>query len=184
MRGLLLSALAMAALVFGFEALGPGLLARHWVVLMNGVGVVCGGLYLRHSQRYAEPLLDLKLLRIPSYGISFWGGNLLRLGTSSLPFLLVLMFQLCFGLSPLQAGLLTLAGGEGAFLMKLLAVRVVRRFGIRRTLISKAVLTGLTLAACASFTSTTPYSVIVLMCPQHSAAAPAVTSPGCWCCAG
>ena len=163
LRGLVLSAIAMAALVFGFEALGHGLLPRHWVALMVGVGVVCGALYLGHSRRYAEPLLDLKLLRIPSYGISFWGGNLLRLGTSSLPFLLVLMFQLCFGLSPLHAGLLTLAGGAGAFLMKLLAVRVVRRFGIRRTLITNAVLTGLTLAACASFTSTTPYSVIVLM---------------------
>ncbi|MEB0207005.1 MFS transporter [Pseudomonas sp. CCC3.1] len=162
-RGLVLSAIAMATLVFGFEALGHGLMPRPWVALMIGVGIVCGALYLRHSRRYAEPLLDLKLLRIPSYGISFWGGNLLRLGTSSLPFLLVLMFQLCFGLSPLHAGLLTLAGGAGAFLMKLLAVRVVRRFGIRRTLITNAVLTGLTLAACASFTSTTPYSVIVLM---------------------
>ena len=162
-RGLALSAVAMAALVFGFEALGHGLLPHLWVALMIAVGVLCGALYIRHAQRCAEPLLDLKLLRIPSYGISFWGGNLLRLGTSSLPFLLVLMFQLCFGLSPLHAGLLTLAGGAGAFAMKLLAVRVVRRYGIRRTLVINAVLTGLTLASCASFTDATPYSVIVLM---------------------
>mgnify|MGYP006201113069 FL=1 len=130
---------------------------------MIGAGLLCGAWYIRHARRCAEPLLDLSLLRIPSYRISFWGGNLLRLGTSSGPFLLVLMFQLCFGLSPLHAGLLTLAGGAGAFLMKLLAVRVVRRFGIRRTLTGNALLTGLTLGACASFTSDTPYWVIVLM---------------------
>ncbi|WP_236176280.1 MULTISPECIES: MFS transporter [Pseudomonas] len=162
-RGLLLSGTALGALVFGFEALGHGLLPRAWVAVMIGAGLLCGAWYIRHARRCAEPLLDLSLLRIPSYRISFWGGNLLRLGTSSGPFLLVLMFQLCFGLSPLHAGLLTLAGGAGAFLMKLLAVRVVRRFGIRRTLTGNALLTGLTLGACASFTSDTPYWVIVLM---------------------
>ena len=113
-RGLLLSAIALGALVFGFEALGHGLLPRPWVALMIVAGVLCGALYIRHARRCAEPLLDLSLLRIPSYGISFWGGNLLRLGTSSGPFLLVLLFQLCFGLSPLHAGLLTLKDPSNA----------------------------------------------------------------------
>lgn len=162
-RGLVLSALALACLVFGFEALGHGLLDLAWVAGLLGVGFVSLWLYLRHARRAVAPLIDLSLLRIPSFGLTFWGGNLLRLGSSSQPFLLVLLFQVSFGLSPLQAGLLTFAGGAGAFLMKLLAVRIVRRFGFRRTLVGNALLTGISLAACAGFDLNTPYWVIVLV---------------------
>lgn len=111
----------------------------------------------------AQPLIDLSLLSIPTFRLSFWGGNLLCLGSASQPFLLVLLFQLCFGLNPLQAGLLSFASGAGAFLMKLLAVRIVSRFGFRRTLTVNALLTGLTIAACASFNISTPYWVVILL---------------------
>lgn len=127
------------------------------------VGVLSAWLYVIHAKRCAQPLIDLSLLRIPTFGISFWGGNLLRIGSASQPFLLVLLFQLCFGLNPLQAGLLSFAGGAGAFLMKLLAVRIVSRFGFRRTLTGNALLTGLTIIACATFDIATPYWVIALV---------------------
>jgi hypothetical protein len=38
------------------------------------------------------PLIDLTLLRIPTSSIAIWGGNLFRLGSGALPFLLVLLF--------------------------------------------------------------------------------------------
>jgi EmrB/QacA subfamily drug resistance transporter len=162
-RGLLLSAIALGGLVFGFEAFGHGLLERRWALSLIAVGFLGALLYIKHAKRCPQPLIDLSLLRIPTFGISFWGGNLLRIGSASLPFLLVLLFQLCFGLNPLQAGLLSFAGGAGAFLMKLLAVRIVSRFGFRRTLTGNALLTGLTIIACATFDIATPYWVIALV---------------------
>lgn len=162
-RGLLLSGVALGGLVFGFEAFGHGLLQRPLSSLLIGFGALSAWLYVRHAKRVAQPLIDLSLLRIPTFGVSFWGGNLLRIGSASQPFLLVLLFQLCFGLNPLQAGLLSFAGGAGAFLMKLLAVRIVSRFGFRRTLTGNALLTGLTILACATFDIATPYWVIVLV---------------------
>jgi EmrB/QacA subfamily drug resistance transporter len=161
--GLLLSGVALGGLVFGFEAFGHGLLQRPLALLLIGLGALSAWLYVRHARRVAQPLIDLSLLRIPTFGVSFWGGNLLRIGSASQPFLLVLLFQLCFGLNPLQAGLLSFAGGAGAFLMKLLAVRIVSRFGFRRTLTGNALLTGLTILACATFDIATPYWVIVLV---------------------
>ncbi|WP_296268404.1 MFS transporter [Pseudomonas sp. UBA6562] len=161
--GLLLSAVGLAGLVFGCEALGHGLLPRAWAVLLI-VGGLLGALgYVRYARRAAHPLIDLRLLRIPTFGIAFWGGNLMRIGSAAQPFLLVLLFQVCFGLSPLQAGLLSFVGGAGAFVMKLLAVGIVNRFGFKRTLIGNAVLTGLSLAATALFDPSTPYWVIVLV---------------------
>ena len=161
--GLLLSAVGLGGLVFGFEAFGHGLLARQWALLLIALGVLSAWLYVRHARRSAHPLIDFSLLRIPTFGVSFWGGNLMRIGSASQPFLLVLLFQLCFGLNPLEAGLLSFAGGAGAFLMKLLAVRIVSRFGFRRTLIGNAVLTGLTIIACGMFEVSTPYWIVVLV---------------------
>jgi len=159
--GLLLSAAGLGGLVFGFEALGHGLLPRNLALLLISAGVIAACLYVWHARRAAHPLIDLSLLRIPTFGVTFWGGNLMRIGSASQPFLLVLLFQLCFGLNPLEAGLLSFVGGAGAFLMKLLAVRIVSRFGFRRTLIGNAVLTGLTLAASGMFSVSTPYWIVV-----------------------
>ncbi|KJK19704.1 major facilitator transporter [Pseudomonas sp. 2(2015)] len=163
LHGLLLASVALASLVFGFEALGHGLLARRWVLLLLLIGLITALLYVRHARRCAQPLLDFSPLRVGSFAVSFWGGNLFRLGTAAQPFLMVLLFQLCFGLSPLHAGLLTFTGGVGAFVVKLLAVRIVRRFGFRRTLSINALFTGLSLGACASFNLDTPYWLVVLI---------------------
>ncbi|MFY1668222.1 MFS transporter [Pseudomonas sp. Pseu.R1] len=162
-RGLLLSAIGLGGLVFGFEAIGHGLLPRYGSLALVGLGLLSAVLYVHHARRATHPLIDLSLLRIPTFSVSFWGGNLMRIGSASQPFLLVLLFQLCFGLNPLQAGLLSFVGGAGAFLMKLLAVRIVSRFGFRRTLIGNAVLTGLTLAATGLFDITTPYWVVIVV---------------------
>ena len=161
--GLALSGAGLGGLVFGFEAFGHGLLVQHWALLLIAVGLLCAWLYVRHSRRVAHPLIDLSLLKIPTFGVSFWGGNLMRIGSASQPFLLVLLFQLCFGLNPLEAGLLSFAGGAGAFLMKLLAVRIVSRFGFRRTLTANALFTGLTIIACATFDISTPYWIVILV---------------------
>ncbi|QVM98655.1 MFS transporter [Pseudomonas sp. SORT22] len=163
LHGLLLASVTLASLVFGFEALGHGLLARRWVLLLLLIGLITALLYVRHARRCAQPLLDFSPLRVGSFAVSFWGGNLFRLGTAAQPFLMVLLFQLCFGLSPLHAGLLTFTGGVGAFVVKLLAVRIVRRFGFRRTLSINALFTGLSLGACASFNLDTPYWLVVLI---------------------
>jgi EmrB/QacA subfamily drug resistance transporter len=161
--GLLLSAAGLGGLVFGFEALGHGLLPRNGALVLIGVGIIAACLYVWHAKRAAHPLIDLSLLRIPTFGVTFWGGNLMRIGSASQPFLLVLLFQLCFGLNPLEAGLLSFVGGAGAFLMKLLAVRIVSRFGFRRTLIGNALLTGLTLAASGMFSVSTPYWIVIVV---------------------
>lgn len=161
--GLLLSGAGLGGLVFGFEAFGHGLLPKPWTLLLIAAGLASAVAYVWHARRAPHPLIDLSLLRIPTFSVTFWGGNLMRIGSASQPFLLVLLFQLCLGLNPLQAGLLSFVGGAGAFLMKLLAVRIVSRFGFKRTLIGNAVLTGLSLAATGMFDIATPYWLVVVV---------------------
>jgi hypothetical protein len=49
------------------------------------------------------------LLRLPTLRASIIGGFLFRLGIGALPFLLPLLMQVGFGLSPFQSGLVTFA---------------------------------------------------------------------------
>ncbi|UCJ15571.1 MFS transporter [Pseudomonas sp. MM211] len=161
--GFVLSGLGLASLVFTFEAIGHGLLPTPWVIALLLLGVSSATLYVRHARHAPQPLIDLRLLQVPTFATAIWAGNLFRLGSASQPFLLVLLFQVGFGLSPLVAGLLTLAGGAGALTIKFLSVRIVKRFGFRRTLLGNSLLAGGSIALCAVFDAQTPYWLIVVL---------------------
>jgi MFS family permease len=106
-------------------------------------------------------LVDLRLLRIPTFRVATIGGTLFRVGGGALPFLLPLMFQIGFGLSAFQSGMMTFATGIGAMLMKFIAQPILRRFGFRRVLVVNAALAALMLLAPAGFTPQTPYLLMI-----------------------
>lgn len=159
----------------GFLLLGPGLAATLTGVTLAGVGLAppavvigmtAGGIlllagYVRHAGRREDPIVDLRLLHLPTFRINATGGTLFRVGTGALPFLLPLMLQLGFGLSAFESGMLTLATGVGALGMKFIAPPILRRFGFRRVLVVNAAFAALFLLAPAAFTPTTPWAVML-----------------------
>ena len=62
-----------------------------------------------HARRAPAPVLDLTLLRLPTFRASVVGGFLFRIGIGAMPFLLPLLLQVGFGLTPFQSGLITFA---------------------------------------------------------------------------
>src|SRR5207245_5907883 len=110
--------------------------------------------------RGLHPLLDLTSFKVPSFAITVSGGVLFRAAISAVPFLLPLMFQLAFRLSPLDSGLLLLAVFAGNLGMKPATSAVLGRFGFRPTLIWNGVLAMATIFACGLLTAATPAAVI------------------------
>jgi EmrB/QacA subfamily drug resistance transporter len=161
LAGFGLSAAGLVGLVFGFETIGRGVAPGWATAALLGVGAAGVLLYVRHALRVAYPLLDLGLLRVPTFRASVLGGFLFRVGIGAMPFLLPLMLQAGFGLSPFASGQLTCAAALGALSMKLTAKPILRRFGFKRVLIGNAVVSGLSLAAVALFTPSTPHLVIL-----------------------
>jgi EmrB/QacA subfamily drug resistance transporter len=155
----------------GFSLLGPGLAgfltgatllglslaspALVTILIFGGVALIAG--YVRHALRVENPLVDLRLLALPTFRISVTAGTLFRVGVGALPFLLPLMLQLGFGLNPFQSGLLTFVSGIGALAMKFLAQPLLRRFGFRRVLSLNAVLSAAFILLPAFFTPQTPW---------------------------
>ena len=88
--------------------------------------------------------------------MTIWGGSLFRMGVSAVPFLLPVMFQIGFGFSPFEAGVLLMAVFAGNLLMKPLTTPVLRQFGFRPVLLWNGLMNAALIAACGAFTTGTP----------------------------
>ncbi|WP_423235870.1 DHA2 family efflux MFS transporter permease subunit [Amphibiibacter pelophylacis] len=162
-KGFVLSSIALATLVGGFEVIGRDVLSLPQIVGLAAVGALSGLLYVRHAARHPHPLIDLQLLRVPTFAVSVLGGNLCRMAVGSVPFLLAVMLQEIFGFSALQAGLVTFASAAGALVMKMAAPPILRRWGYPRVLRLNAVLTGGAIMACALFSAQTPAWIMLVV---------------------
>jgi len=78
-----------------------------------------------------------------------------------MPFLLPLMLQLGFGLTPLQSGLLTFTGAVGAMAMKPMAGPILKRHGFRRVLLANGLAASGVLCGYGLFQPDTPTALLV-----------------------
>ncbi len=161
--GMILAGIGLAGIAFGFSVAGLNMLPWPVVAALIGTGCIAMTLYVLHARKTASPVLDFSLLRLATLRASIIGGFVFRIGIGALPFLLPLLMQIGFGLTPFQSGLVTFASSAGAMSMKLLAARIIRTFGFRNIMIINAVVSSLFLAACALFTPSTPMLLIMLI---------------------
>ena len=161
LKGFILAGLGLSGLMFGFETAGRGVLPHWLVAAMIGGGLAALVLYGLHARLSTAPIIDLALLRIPTFATAVTGGSLFRIGVGALPFLLPLLLQLAFGLSAFNSGLLTFASAAGAMTMKMTAAPIIRALGFRRVLIGNAVISSAFIMSYALFTPMTPHWLIL-----------------------
>ena len=89
------------------------------------IGIACGLLYARHARRHPAPLLDLNLFKDSAFRTAATSGTLFRISVGAVPFLMPLMLQVGFGLTPFQSGMITFVGAVGALTTKFFAKRVL-----------------------------------------------------------
>jgi len=159
--GLLLTSFAAAGVVFGMSVISLPALPPVVGIVAVIVGIVCGAFYIRHARRHPAPILDLTLLKNPTFRASVTGGTLFRICVGAMPFLTPLMLQLGFGLNPFQSGLITFAGAIGAITTKFIARRTFSAVGFKTALLTAAAVTTLTTIVTGLFQPTTSHLVIV-----------------------
>ncbi|MCS0496315.1 MFS transporter [Ancylobacter sp. MQZ15Z-1] len=163
LNGMVLSGVGLAGLVFGFALLGQHAVAPWIALLVIAIGAVTMFLYVRHARHTPRPILDLSLLRIPTFFAGVVGASLFRIGIGAIPFLLPLMLQLGFGLTPFASGMITFSSAVGAMTMKFSAAPIIRTFGFRRVLVVNCFIAAAFLAATALFRPDMPYPLLVGM---------------------
>jgi EmrB/QacA subfamily drug resistance transporter len=160
MRGFLLSGPGLLGLVSGLSVIGRGVAPWSVVAALIVGGFVLLVLYVRHARRAPDPILDLNLLKLPTFFSGVAGGFLFRLGIGAIPFLMPLLLQIGFGLSPFESGSLTFAAAAGAMAMKFTASRLIKRFGFRTILVGNAFICAAFLASYGLIGANTSHVVI------------------------
>lgn len=151
--GFVLTALALASLVEGLSQLGTRHGSGSLPLILLVVGLIFGALALWHARRTVDPMLDLRAVRVPTFALSVVSvGFMSRVAINASPFLLPLMFQIGFGMTPTQAGMMVLVYMGGNLLMKSVTTPVLRRFGFRNVLTINGALCALTLFTCGTLT--------------------------------
>ena len=159
-KGFALSGLGLAAFVFGITVAGRSLVDFRQTAALVALGIALMWLYVRHAARVPNPILDLRLLGVDTLRISIGAGTFYRLAAGAIPFLLPLMLQIGFSLSPFQSGMITCAAALGAVIMKFLAARALRQFGYRSLLLVNGILSCILMAMSGFFSRET--SMIVM----------------------
>jgi len=160
--GVTLSAVGIAALVVGMEGLGAP--SPEWPLVVTALAAALTALTgaVLYLLRARSPLLDLRILRIQTYRAAAIGGSVFRAVISSaIPFLLALFFQIGFGWTAARAGLVVMALFLGNVLIKPATTPLMRRFGIRTTMIVAVLASAACLVGIAFLQPRTPLPVLL-----------------------
>ncbi|MEO9297872.1 MFS transporter [Devosia alba] len=162
-RGFLIAAVAFSGTVFGLSVVSLPALPIAYGYGTLAVGLIAGGLYFVHARATQHPLLDPQLFRHRLFRSAVIGGSFFRIGVGAVPFLLPLMLQLGFGMTPFQSGAITFVSAIGAIMSKFLAEKIYARFGFPRTLGFAAFFGGVLIAAQGLFNDATPILAIMVV---------------------
>jgi DHA2 family multidrug resistance protein-like MFS transporter len=121
-----MSLIAVLSVIFGLKQMaqdGVGPLPVASIL----VGVIVGIVFARRQLRLADPMIDLRLFRVPAFSAAL-AVNFLSIFVAIGYFLFVAQFlQLVVGLSPFEAGLWSVPSALGFIVGSNAAPRIVRR---------------------------------------------------------
>ncbi|MGF0537186.1 MFS transporter [Agrobacterium sp. ES01] len=152
---------AASGIVFGLSVVSLPALPPAIGIGATLIGILAAFLYVAHARRHPAPLLALSLFSNATFRTAVVAGAIFRTAGGAIPFLMPLMLQIGFGLTPFQSGMTTFIGAIGAITTKFMAKRVFAAAGFRTTLLMAAVMGAATTAANAFFMPGTSYAVIM-----------------------
>jgi EmrB/QacA subfamily drug resistance transporter len=161
--GFAIIGVALFMLELALENLGHPVLPMALGIAFFPIAAVMLLAYWHHARHSPAPVLDLDLLQIKTFNIGTVVGGLCRVGLDATPFLLPLLFQVGFGYSATEAGLLTFSSMFGAMAVRSLSRQLLRLTGFRRALVGGAVLSGAVTASFALLSAASPVWIIVLI---------------------
>jgi EmrB/QacA subfamily drug resistance transporter len=103
--------------------------------------------YILHANCEPNALFSLELFRVRTYSIGLAGNLFARLGSSGVPFLIPLFFQIILNYSPLEAGLMMIPIAAAGIVVKRFATAWIERLGYRNVLVVNTFVVGAMIAS-------------------------------------
>ncbi|QKR99926.1 MFS transporter [Sphingomonas sp. CL5.1] len=141
------------------SSLGLAMYGLDWLTNTEARGVLVGGTLLSAGimlgwgallwlRRTPAPLIDPAILSIGTFAFSTFGGaNLIKIAIAVTPYLLPLLVQIVWGMSPIDAGMVMLFYFLGNLSMKTATTPVIRQLGFRAAMIGSGAVVALSTAA-------------------------------------
>ena len=127
------------------------------------LGIIFLLFYFLYARKKDNAIFPISLFAVRTFRIGFMGNLCSRIGISSMPILLPLLFQVAFNVSPDIAGWLLAPIAAASMLTKFVISKIINYFGYRTVLISNTILIGLCIA---SFALPPTNTLIILFVPM------------------
>ncbi|HKT20631.1 MAG TPA: MFS transporter [Stellaceae bacterium] len=162
--GFLSTGVAIASLVLDCDlVVQPGVGAAP-IAGLFALSLASGGFAAWYMLRRAEPIVDLTLLRIPSFFIGVVVGSLFRIAAGSVSYLMAILLQVDLGMSAFASGTITIAGAMSSLFMKVAIPPALRHWGFRTVLLGNGAISAAGIAVCAVIGLSTPgYAVFLVL---------------------
>lgn len=160
-KGFFLSAIALSFFIFGASIISQPNLPKIYGFFLTITGIICGFIYYKHAKIIKNPVLSIDIFENKTFTKSIIGGSIFRLGIGAIPFLLPLMFQLCFKMSAITSGCLVFITAAGAIFLKTFIKYIFNKFHFYKLLIFGTIISSILTAIYGLFTATTPYWLLL-----------------------
>ncbi|MFC6261727.1 MDR family MFS transporter [Levilactobacillus fujinensis] len=158
---IILSTIGFGSLLYGFSEVGENGWGSTSVIIGIVVGLIFIGLFARHEWPQADPFLNVRLLKIPSFTIASFVTALSNTAMIGIQVVLPMYLQQVRGLSPFHSGLMILPGALVYGVVSLISGNLYDRMGGRRLALIGTFLLTLGTLPFALLTRNTPYSYII-----------------------
>lgn len=138
--GFFIVGFSLAMFQLGVEHLAHPLFGRGATVAIFCLAVVTFFIYARMARRRDRPALDLSLFSIRAYAVGVIGGGIGRVGLNSSAFLLPLLLQIGWGMTPIASAAYTSVATLGSVMGKPLLRWGIRKRGFAATTTTLAVI--------------------------------------------
>jgi MFS family permease len=162
MPGFLMCGAGLTLLQFALETVGHPIQLRLGTEMLFGAALLLLGAYGWYATWRADPALDLSLFRDRCFRVSTLAGGLSRIGANAVPFMLPLMLQIGFGLSPVASGSLTFVSSLGTLAVRPVSAAMLRIWGFRGVLIGNGIACAAIIGAFALVRADTPHALVFL----------------------
>jgi len=112
------------------------------ILLVFLMGFIFIYLYYKHAKKEENPIFPLELFMVRTFRVGFLGNLATRLGISSIPLLIPLMIQIAYGQSAVVSGWVVAPMAITAMFGKSAVIKILNRFGYRKTLMFNTFLIG------------------------------------------
>ena len=162
-KGFIYSGVALSSLIYAVELCRHIADSKTHIAIFLSIGIVVGWIAIQHFQRTPHPMIDLSLLKIPTFESTLIAGNIFRIALHSTPFLVPLYLQVGLGIDPFQAGLIVMSIFVGNLAMKTITTPLLNRYGFKKVMTINGVAIFLSLLSCAFISKAMPVWIVMIL---------------------